>query len=279
MQNGFDSMRQKVDVAAFEMDKRARIGRVQKQVDEVNRQIAEAVAQVGAKALELYRNGQLTVPELLPLCQAMLSLEGQVVGLQAQIAVIQQEVMPQDALACPHCHAPVMAEARFCPSCGQSLVAPPVVQPGPTCPGCGSPTVIGAAYCGNCGYRLISDAPQPPVAIPSDATSPPSPVQIAEPVAQPVAQPTPESPPVVMPPGVASPIPPVQVAGPVSMQEPAPPAVPVETVPRLPVCPHCGAPQRRADVKFCRVCGKSMAVLSGSPALTGTAAVPGESSQ
>lgn len=274
MQSQFDSKPQQSDEAALEADKLARMGRMQKQIDEINRQASGAVNQVGARALDLYRRGQLPVAELLPLCQMVLSLEAQVGVLQASLVAIQQEVMLPDVVTCPHCHVPITAQARFCPNCGQPVTAAPAVQPAPTCPSCNAPTVIGAAFCGNCGYRLIPEEP-PSVSAPQLAVTPAPPEPISEagsqvtvhpagasPEAMPSAQPAPaiESP----PPMAAQPVP-VPVA-PVPQPWPGAP-VPPDTTPLLPVCPRCGERQRRADVRFCRVCGASMTV---PPAPAGT---------
>jgi hypothetical protein len=253
MQDLSDPMPQ-VDQAAFELDKRTRIGRVQNQVDEINRQISAVVSQVGARVLELYRQNQLPISDLSPLCQAVLSLEGQVANLQAQIVSIQQEAMPQTALACLNCHAPVAAGANFCPNCGHSLTAAPPLKPGPVCPSCGAPTVIGVAFCGNCGYHLLASEPPSPAPPPAQAIAP----------ADQSSQPAPASEPVAPSSAPGAPTPP-----------PSPPApAPLETIPPLPICPQCGTLQRRADARFCRVCGVSLAASSAPSASAGASDTP-----
>jgi membrane protease subunit (stomatin/prohibitin family) len=58
---------------------------------------------------------------------------------------------------CPKCGAMVAPGVRFCPSCGQSLQAPPAAT-GPACPKCNSPNAPGAKFCANCGAPM---APAP----------------------------------------------------------------------------------------------------------------------
>jgi membrane protease subunit (stomatin/prohibitin family) len=51
----------------------------------------------------------------------------------------------QDGVACPACHSEVSAAARFCPSCGESLVA------GDRCQNCETPLSPDAKFCSRCG--------------------------------------------------------------------------------------------------------------------------------
>jgi hypothetical protein len=47
---------------------------------------------------------------------------------------------------CPHCKAPLPAEAKFCPACGQSA--------GAVCPACGKQAAPGTKFCTDCGTEL-----------------------------------------------------------------------------------------------------------------------------
>ena len=47
---------------------------------------------------------------------------------------------------CPHCKAPLPAEAKFCPACGQSA--------GAVCPVCGKQAAPGTKFCTDCGTEL-----------------------------------------------------------------------------------------------------------------------------
>jgi membrane protease subunit (stomatin/prohibitin family) len=72
---------------------------------------------------------------------------------------------PGPGQPCPKCATLVPAGTRFCPSCGNPMMAMPAVPAGaaggPPCPKCGQPTSAGVKFCANCGASL---APPPPVA-------------------------------------------------------------------------------------------------------------------
>jgi membrane protease subunit (stomatin/prohibitin family) len=62
---------------------------------------------------------------------------------------------------CPKCSALVPAGNRFCPSCGNPMVAAaPAAAQGPPCPKCGQPTAAGLKFCPNCGASLAPPAPK-----------------------------------------------------------------------------------------------------------------------
>ena len=50
---------------------------------------------------------------------------------------------------CPKCQTPVTEGAKFCPSCGTS-----VVPAGVPCPKCQAVAAPGAKFCGNCGTKI-----------------------------------------------------------------------------------------------------------------------------
>jgi predicted amidophosphoribosyltransferase len=264
-----DSARQKADQLKFELDKRSRINQVQRQIDEVNRQNAADLNQIGTTILDLHRQGHRPIAEVTGLCQGIIEREAQITDFQAKIAAIQQETMPQPQVifaapqfmpappsttACPTCQSPVMVGVRFCPNCGQPMVAEPVIQLGAPCPNCGLPTASGAAFCGECGYHLepvpasVPIAPrfapephgvdQPPVEPPQpdaqEPITPPETIEAAQPIG--VATDAPASPPIA----------------------PLPPLIPSADEIALPICPTCSAQQRRADARFCFICGQRM---------------------
>lgn len=258
-----DSMQQKADQVKFEIDRRNRIGVVQRQIDELKRQINSTFSQLGIQAMELHRQNQLPIPTLSPLCQTVLEHEAQIVACQTQIDAIRAEVMPAPAAyspaplsasgsTCLNCGQLLAPGARFCPNCGQPvMVAPPstaAYEPGPPCPSCGVPTVKDAAFCNECGFSLSG-----PVSAPSVAADPPmatvdsvplAAVELSVPLVVPVAH------------SEASTVTDSNVTVATA------PASPIELPPPaeadLPFCPNCGARQRRVDARFCPVCGQAI---------------------
>ncbi len=62
----------------------------------------------------------------------------------------QGQGQPQAVKACPKCQAQVPAAARFCPSCGEQMIALK------KCPGCGKDVDASARFCPECGASLAS---------------------------------------------------------------------------------------------------------------------------
>lgn len=263
MPSFLDSMQQKADQVRFELDKRNRIGAVQHQIDDLQRQINGTVSQIGTQAVDLHRQNQLPVAALVALCQIVIEHEAQIAAFQAQIDAIRAEVMlapaayspaplPPSAAACPNCGQSLLPGARFCPNCGLSLaVAPPpsvAYEPGPPCPSCGVPTVKDAAFCNECGCSLNVPVSPP---VPTSALTPPTDTAASAAYA-------PVSPPLTVLEQLDSPTLPdlgiTDVTTPVGPIELPPPAEA-----NLPFCPNCGARQRRADARFCPVCGQNIA--------------------
>jgi membrane protease subunit (stomatin/prohibitin family) len=61
---------------------------------------------------------------------------------------------------CPKCSTLVPAGTRFCPNCGNPMVAPAPVAQGPPCPKCGTANAAGVKFCSNCGASLAPPAPR-----------------------------------------------------------------------------------------------------------------------
>ena len=98
------------------------------------------------------------------------ALAGAGVGLGAGLGIgygmagTMQGAYAAPSTPCPKCGALVPANVRFCPSCGQAMVAPGTA-PGPaaggvTCPKCNSANAPGAKFCANCGASLAPPAPR-----------------------------------------------------------------------------------------------------------------------
>ena len=63
-----------------------------------------------------------------------------------------QAVQNQQAEKCPKCGGAIAHGAKFCPTCGEKLVA--------ICPNCGAELVPGAKFCMNCGQKLVKACPK-----------------------------------------------------------------------------------------------------------------------
>lgn len=76
-------------------------------------------------------------------------------GGQAQQQPVQQQTPAAAAapvaemMACPKCGAQIKKGAKFCPECGEKIIAA-----GSVCPQCGAAVTPGAKFCPECGAKL-----------------------------------------------------------------------------------------------------------------------------
>lgn len=118
-----------------EADRRRAMGRVKSELRRLDRQINEMITAVGVQAVALQEAGQLTSPELQPLCQHIVDLKAALSQQQAELAKLEAAASaassagPTAASAaggvttCAHCGRSVPAGGTFCPYCG-AAVAP-----------------------------------------------------------------------------------------------------------------------------------------------------------
>ena len=138
-----------------EADRRRAIGRVKAELRRLDRQINEMVTAVGVQAVALQEAGQLSSPELQPLCQHIIDLKRALSQQQAELAALEAVAgspAPTEAKPCARCGKPVPLGGTFCSYCGA-----PVSPPGEA-PSSGMVPAAGAAQ-------------PPPAAAPSPSTA------------------------------------------------------------------------------------------------------------
>jgi hypothetical protein len=108
-----------------------------------------------------FRTGKVAEEDYLPLRQRLLVQAAEAVqaGEATQLAVDDEIEAAVRALRgspratrraeCPHCHAPVGDDDRFCPKCGTAL--------GAACPQCRSAVQVTDTFCARCGATLKSE--------------------------------------------------------------------------------------------------------------------------
>ncbi|MGA9405859.1 MAG: twin-arginine translocase TatA/TatE family subunit [Bacteroidota bacterium] len=69
--------------------------------------------------------------------------------IQEDIAVEESKALPAQKSNCPFCSAPIIEDAKFCPTCGKSLV-------GMTCTKCQTMNPLGSKFCKECGNKLAA---------------------------------------------------------------------------------------------------------------------------
>lgn len=83
---------------------------------------------------------------------------GAAIAGNVQPAASVMQAPAPEAAYCPACHAANKQGAKFCNSCGASMIPPEPKPAGKTCPGCGAAVPDGSRFCTECGMSL-----QPPV--------------------------------------------------------------------------------------------------------------------
>ena len=68
---------------------------------------------------------------------------------QEEVDTDQPNTLLADKLTCPHCSAPIVKDAKFCPSCGKSLLSA-------KCSKCGTVNETGSKFCKQCGTSLAA---------------------------------------------------------------------------------------------------------------------------
>jgi RNA polymerase subunit RPABC4/transcription elongation factor Spt4 len=193
MSSLLDRVKRETNKATFEADRALRIRRVEGMIADIRRRITQQAFQIGFKAIELSKNGQLDSPsELAAMCGQVQQLEQQIAEKEAEIERIRQEVPPEPVPrtnvvgpavvgrkathghVCPKCQIELPAEAMFCPQCGGPAqdVAPPSTPAAAAaeakCAKCGVSVPAEAAFCPRCGSKIgVQETPAPPEAPPS----------------------------------------------------------------------------------------------------------------
>jgi len=133
-----------------EADRRRAIGRVKAELQRLDRQINEMITAVGVQAVALQEAGQLSSPELGPLCQHIIDLKAALGQQQAELAALEAIVESSAAVQtrpCVRCGQLVPTGGTFCPYCGAPLSAPAAAASAgamPTLPSAKAPNAASA---------------------------------------------------------------------------------------------------------------------------------------
>lgn len=179
--NLWDSVQRGLEKATHEATRLAKIQRLRSSIDALSRQLHTEQGRLVTRTMEIFSAGQLSQPELLPICQELTSLQQQLDQAQFELKQVQQQQAPtQSPLppgttsymtgdeAAPTMYAPPPPEYQS--SVEATQVAPPPPGTGPftvssmetismppsaqRCPRCSSELIPGNAYCHNCGLAV-----------------------------------------------------------------------------------------------------------------------------
>jgi uncharacterized OB-fold protein len=168
MSSVFDRIRSGAGRATFEADKLLRSNSVQSAIKSLKEEISQAFYRAGCVALDLYRSGRITQPELLEVCEHIAALQTQIAAREREIESIRGETyaaptpIPGPRSACPNGHGELPPGAQFCPTCGAHAIQAPVQSVDASCPACGTAIVPGARFCRKCGAQVAEPATPSP---------------------------------------------------------------------------------------------------------------------
>ena len=160
---------QGVDRARFEAEKFQKTTRLQGEVNEIQRQLDEKLMEMGRRAYDLQRAGQISVPSIAELSRSVDQMQTNLVTKQEELKAAQNEVFidpanpggvpPRQAQSVPISYdAPTAtpAQAANPPSPPAYTPPPPPAQSIPTTKACKSCSFVmpsTAMFCPNCGTR------------------------------------------------------------------------------------------------------------------------------
>ncbi|MCU0491137.1 MAG: zinc ribbon domain-containing protein [Chloroflexaceae bacterium] len=161
---------QGVDRAKFEADKFQRTTRIQGEVNDVRRQMDEKMIEMGQRAYDLHRAGQINAPTIAALAQTIDQLRSSLVVKEEELKQAQSDnyIEPSPSYSSSSQSVPIDYGTPSSSSSSASTTPPPPppsgslfgssgsVQATPgmkTCRQCGFQMPGTAVFCPNCGTR------------------------------------------------------------------------------------------------------------------------------
>ncbi len=153
---------QGVDRAKFEAEKFQKTTRLQGELNDLKRQLDEKMIEIGQRAYELHRAGQISSQTIAELVRLVDQLRASVVLKEEELKLAQTENYIEPAPApgvraqsqsIPITHEPPASS----PPPVVSSSAPPAATAAPSvkgCPNCGFQMPGTAVFCPNCGSRV-----------------------------------------------------------------------------------------------------------------------------
>ncbi len=119
----------------------------------------DRLRELGGLTLEMYRRDHFNETLIVERCAELVAIEARASEIEALLQGARG-LRRRGAAICA-CGAPVLMGARFCPSCGRSLIDDASGAGGgrvTSCPRCGGGVATGQEYCLECGVRLPGKA-------------------------------------------------------------------------------------------------------------------------
>jgi hypothetical protein len=132
------TLSQGVDRAKFEAEKFQKTTRLQGEVNEFRRQLDAKLIELGQRAYDLQRAGQINVPSISEMSSAVDQLRATLVVKEEELKLSQNDMFiePMSPTVAPSQQVPISYDA-------------PVASP---------PQAVGPKACGNCGFQMPATA-------------------------------------------------------------------------------------------------------------------------
>lgn len=142
---------QGVDRAKFEAEKFAKTTKLQSEVSDYQRQLNEKMVELGQRAYDLQRAGQISAPSIADLSRTVDQLRASLLAKEEELRAAQNEnfIEPLGSYTPPP-PAPQQVPIETAPP-----PPPRSTSSGPkSCPNCGFSMPGSAMFCPNCGTRV-----------------------------------------------------------------------------------------------------------------------------
>ncbi len=154
-----------VDRAKFEAEKFQKTNRLNGELNQIKKQLDDKLIELGQRAYDLHRAGQISAPSVAALTQVIDRLRSDVIVKEEALKEVQAESyeepsagMPPSAQSVPVTHEspPASVQQHTSPPSPQERTPPPPhgATGSKTCPACGFNMPMHAVFCPNCGYRV-----------------------------------------------------------------------------------------------------------------------------
>lgn len=150
-----------VDRAKFEAEKFQKTSRLQGNVGNIKQQLDGKMIELGQRAYDLYRAGQITAPSVAKLAQEIDKLRAEMIVKEEELKAAQAEMFVEPVLptistaqSIPISQDAPQQENNAIPApspAAQSSLSPEHTK---TCPNCQFQMPTRAVFCPNCGLRV-----------------------------------------------------------------------------------------------------------------------------